>query len=910
MTAAGRDVSGVFNSASEEPNLSERQIRVEEAVSHQTDHNSPASTALSDLLPALRWGNPTQLGPLLDDPRLPSAWWVRVLLADAIATITADAVAQRAASVLRAHLPHLTLETAMPHLRFCPEGQETDLGQSVEQAVAGMSVADGDALLSALVHAQLRPFRHGGRNLDEPSAVQPHGREPALVPVLGELTAALLQLLPPEAPAEVRQAAQAVHGWAQRIATAPAETPADAPAPISPDGTGTPAPSDVQAGFASSPLAVLRELIGAWDERQLAIAAARMFASDRIALEVLGERFSVTRERIRQIQISLEKQVQQWPHVQLGRTFHGHLLAVQNALGPVATDTELKALHDEHTRTVPGLDLPLWQVLACCLPDRQWAQGWVVEGDLRDRQEHSRAALQQRCSSQTVLSWNEAVRLLADFGIREEGAQAWLEDLGGFRIVDDSLLSWGRSVNERAEAILSLAGQPLPAAELLSRLDDGTALVSLRNQLQTDERFLRRDRDLYGLRCWGGPEYLGIREMIVRELEAAEGQARAEDIVSALCSQFDVSDKSVHAYLSGPGFERFQRGWVRLATPDTEDGADYQPRRDVSQTRRCFQTGQGNWWYRLDVNRDHLRGSGFPVPSGFAVHLDLTPGNKIELPHQVGEATVAWGNQPTFGSLRPLLESLGAVEGDHVFLAVKDGNLKAQRIAQEADAELTHTQRALRLMALSGDVAEAAMPSVVGRRIGLADATTMEEVYAHLRQRGDKDILMLLQPGPETAADVADETPPPLPAAAPVPADGTAQLATEYPTTPGDVGAPASDAISRDSAWDAEIIPLLAPETEAPHIALAQALADLGKAAPVFGYELGDGGWQADFAWDGRASKIAVVSDPVPSSGGAAEAAQRDAAYRDMGWTIDTATGWLARLAELADALPDASPQG
>ncbi|MFJ2805057.1 hypothetical protein [Kitasatospora sp. NPDC087271] len=864
---------------------------MEEPVTRRTEHHSQTSTTLCDLLPALRWGDPRQLGSVLDDPRLPDAWWIRTGLADALATTSADAIAHRAATALRAFWPHLTLNAALPHLRFCTEGQQFDLDQTVEQAVAGMPVADGDAVLYGLVQAQLHPFQHRGRDLSVPQAPEPPGSAAARADDLGTLAAALLAVLPIDAPEEIRSGAEAVSRWARDYSVNAVEG-----AGLS-GGVIAAQPPDVVPGFLDSPLAVLGELIDAWDERQLAVARARMFTTNRVALEVLGEQFGVTRERMRQIQLGLEKRVQEWRLAEPGRGLYGHLLAAQEAMGAVAVETEFLALHEEHGHSVPGLELPLWQVLVCCLPDRRWSDGWLVQGDLRDLQERTRISLQELCD-ESAKPWAEALDLLAEAGIREESARDWLEELSGFKILDDHLLCWGRSVNERAEAVLSLVGRPLPAADLLARLDDGIALASLRNQLQSDGRFVRRDRDLYGLRRWGGAEYLGIREMIVRELEAVGGSARAEDVVSALCVEFDVSEKSVHAYLSGPGFERFQRGWVRLAPVAAEDGGEYQPRRDVARTRRCFQTGQGIWWYRLDVNHDHLRGSGFPVPSGFAVHLGLAPGGKIELVHQAGDATVAWGNQPTFGSLRPLLESLEAVEGDHVFLTAKDGRIKAQRIAQEPTNQLADVQCALRLMALSGQVDEATMPEVIGRRIGLTGATTMEEVYSHLRVRGDKDILQLLQADVEPADD--GSTTPRL--------DASCRSEKE----PGQLhaeeegGDEAAAAVQRDPAWDMEIIPLLDEGSEVQLVTLARALAARGKQVPVFGYELGDDRWQADFAWDTETGRIAVVSEQPASPGGSAEMVERDEAYRSAGWMVRTAAEWLDQLDELARSLPDA----
>jgi hypothetical protein len=652
-------------------------------------------------------------------------------------------------------------------------------------------------------------------------------------------------------------------------------------------------------------------LVSTWNERQLAIAAGRIFTQSRASLESLGEQLEVSRERVRQIQVELEKNLQQWLHGDDGQPFLDHLLAVQEHLGPVATEASLRTLHPAHEQPVDALRLPLWQVIAALLPDRTWTSSWLVQGDLDQRLEQTRTELAERCTT-SVPAWSDVVELLARHGVRDTDADAWLQAVKGFRVIDGHLLPWGRSISDRAEAVLALVGHPLSMEDLHNRLDDTTALASLRNQIQSDDRFLRRDRDLYGLRRWGGAAYLGIREMINRELANTGGQAQIEDIVTALCSQFDVSEKSVRAYLAAPEYDRFQRGWVRLTVPDGPVVADYQPRRDVAQTRRCFQTGQGTWWYRLDINGEHLRGSGFTIPAGFAAHLGLAPGGRLELSHAVGNTYFVWRNQPACGSLRILLEHIKAGEGDHVFLAAKDGHLKALRLAETDERDLTDTQRALRLMALSGQILEKDMPAVLGQRIGLSDATTMDEVLAHLRTRGDKDILELFGPqypaalndapvASESAGTPAPErvrTPAPELAPAPEPARGSEAVPT------GD-GKTHQLPVPRDPAWDEEIIPLLDPDTEADLIIIAKAVADRGKIAPVFGYELGDGGWQADFAWEQDPSKVAIVSR-APHAAPGPEAERRDSAYQAAGWTIRSAADWLTHLDELLALLPEA----
>ncbi len=101
-----------------------------------------------------------------------------------------------------------------------------------------------------------------------------------------------------------------------------------------------------------------------------------------------------------------------------------------------------------------------------------------------------------------------------------------------------------------------------------------------------------------------------------------------------------------------------------------------------------------------------------------------------------------------------------------------------------------------------------------------------------------------------------------------------------------------------DGAWT-EVLETLEPD-EAPLRRIAELLAARGKAAPVFGHELGEHAWQIDFGWpDVRAGVLLSVEAHSE------EGRRRDAAYAAAGWTVRSVQDWLADLESLLDLLPD-----
>ncbi|GAA3442156.1 sigma factor-like helix-turn-helix DNA-binding protein [Planomonospora venezuelensis] len=483
---------------------------------------------------------------------------------------------------------------------------------------------------------------------------------------------------------------------------------------------------------------LIDEVFTSLDDRQRAIARDRLYASQRVTLDELAQRFSVTRERIRQIERDLRDHVEAWLAGPEAAPLVAHVSWLRGRLGSAVPADDLAAAVPWHRTDLATLTIPAWRFVRTLLTGYDQVDGWLVAGGADELREKTRQLF-----TDGPRPLPEAVTLVSQLGIREDVAERWLLSVPQLRVLEDHVVPWPRSVNDKAEAVLAVAGNALTPEEIQERIGEDYSLVGIRNQLTADDRFLRLDRNKYGLARWGGEQYLGIREMIVREIERAGGEASVNTIVANLTGRYDVSESSVRAYAGGPGFERTQRGWIRVAGTEP---ADYQPRRDVSATRRCFRSRDGRWWHRVDVNAEHLRGSGSPLPTGFAAYLGMAPGGQLTASTPSGDVVISWHNQPTMGSIRPVLASSNAAEGDHVFLTVSDGGELLTRYLPAALPGIPALNRALHLIGYTAPVAsEAEGLRLIGARIGLPDGCTRDEVVARLRDRGDREILAYLE---------------------------------------------------------------------------------------------------------------------------------------------------------------------
>ncbi|MFI6500612.1 hypothetical protein [Nonomuraea typhae] len=171
----------------------------------------------------------------------------------------------------------------------------------------------------------------------------------------------------------------------------------------------------------------------------------------------------------------------------------------------------------------------------------------------------------------------------------------------------------------------------------------------------------------------------------------------------------------------------------------------YQPLKDVSQTRRCFRQPDGRWYLRVDVTGEHLNGGECLLPTGFAAYLGLSPGESRTVRSAAGELTMSWHGRPVLESVARLLLDVGAKEGGHVFLTLSDEGVLRARHLPVAAPSADKITKALRLVCYTApDAGLEVAARVIATRIGMTGPVALKDVLARLRERGDRDLLALL----------------------------------------------------------------------------------------------------------------------------------------------------------------------
>ncbi|MET8310927.1 sigma factor-like helix-turn-helix DNA-binding protein [Micromonospora sp. NPDC005173] len=484
----------------------------------------------------------------------------------------------------------------------------------------------------------------------------------------------------------------------------------------------------------SDPVLEFTAFLSELDERQVRILRDRFLGRPPKKLAELASEFDVSRERVRQIETKLKDL--------LGSTFHfgtgiGNLLAsLRTEIQPIAALDRLITLHPDLARDVPGVNVPLWLVLDRLDEYFEVTDGWAAAPDVAAAREQTRILLEDFATDHGVV---DLAAVTAATSVPKTELLAWLSWCG-YVLHNNQILTRTRSLNDHAAGLLAATGEPLHIDELQLQMGRDNSIRSLANQLADDERFVRTDRATWGLASWQLEEYTSIRQQIGLELAAAGGEVEIGQLIESITNRFDVSSSSVQAY-AGNGDYEIVRGLVRRReSPAT-------PRKAPSATRRLFKFDDDWWKFRVTITRDHLRGSGFPVPSGVASLVGCAQGGVVELESDLGTQSIRWtGLQPSSGTIKRFLDRLEVREGQNVFLEFGPYSRFDVSLQGPVNPEDHPLEQAAALTGCAegvGNPEDAQMALAIA--VDLPVDAKPRRILSAYRQRGDDDIAGLLE---------------------------------------------------------------------------------------------------------------------------------------------------------------------
>lgn len=501
---------------------------------------------------------------------------------------------------------------------------------------------------------------------------------------------------------------------------------ADAVAKIS-DAT-VPASDPVQ------PLDLLEEWVDSLSERDRGILEGRIVRLQERTLQDLGDTFGVTRERIRQIQVTLEKELHKRLAKPLWKTVGWAVHALQTGLGSLAPLTEVPALNADvaqarEFRVLLWFAGYEWDFARGLLLRRGFQlpprQNWpLLEDELRIDEEALRTQLQSD-------------------GVLEEWMDHALGVMPLLHRVNGQLVLWPGNIADKGAAVLAAIGRPMAPDDVADLVEGDFNRRGFKDRMFNHPQVMRTGKNEVALRCWGLEEYTGSINEMVKILEA-EGPTPIAELSTRLAKQFDISATSIHLYAGAPLFV-LEKGVVRLRTTEK-----YEPQNRPWLVPGLYRSSRGLVIWHVVTDHDILRGSGRKIPNEVALAVGVGVGSTSDFSGPDGPIAVRWALSShvgaSLGSIRSIAASVSAKEGDLLRIAFDPQRHTVSGSLVQADDPGSSAES--RVANLTGLPPEDCLSAAA-----LAEAlfTTDSQVDSALRSRGSEALLDLVKALPPDA---------------------------------------------------------------------------------------------------------------------------------------------------------------
>jgi hypothetical protein len=459
-------------------------------------------------------------------------------------------------------------------------------------------------------------------------------------------------------------------------------------------------------------------------------------------LSALGEHLGVSRERVRQLEAKVvDRVIEGAPPAILALA-----MGVRDAVGEITTECEVAAAATQMAErtgdaTVSG-DLDLRRDLLVHLAGPYVHRGglWASEA-ASDQLDLSAARIRSLGHGDRA---DEIVAAIARMTGADEHMDM-LQGVLGVRRLDGHFYGWWGTQTDKAYTVLKAADRPMEFFEVHEGVGLEASPRSLAQRLREDHRFMRRGKDTYGLREWGGEEYSGILDELEQAIERAGGRAELDELVDRFTVDFDVSANSVRSYATDRRFVRHPDGSIAMRGADDPEELPTAAR-PLGETAGAFLL-DGVWNLRIPVDADVLRGSGRGIRRSIAVAAGLEPDLVLGFTFDDGvEVTFSWrGSQPAIGSVRGIAIAHACVMGDLLFLPLVGPEPRSTRMLE---GRVRHAESGSRRLAaemgIDPDSASATSdepPLAVRLALGLTHGSDWHDVVDRLRSRGEEDLL-------------------------------------------------------------------------------------------------------------------------------------------------------------------------
>lgn len=449
------------------------------------------------------------------------------------------------------------------------------------------------------------------------------------------------------------------------------------------------------------------------------------------SLQEIGDDLGITRERVRQLESGLRRQLRKSSPVLADIS-----LSLRDRFGRCCLIDDIpevlrQPLWAATSRPSPSVfDVLLWLDSGTYLREEKWIINKSVVAELDQIR-------QDTANDYGVIPAEAITAALSDYaertGSNSEFLSGYFCHRFGYVAGETMWVLRDGSIAERAAALLTLAEKPLTTESIIQQIPHRSR-SSITNALSTSEWFSRIDRDTWSLREWDIEEWTSVSDFIRKRITDGDGATDLEQLRADLLDK-KIADTTISTNLASPEFTVVD-GSVMFNTDVIEN------RRPPQECRGMILI-DGIWRYLTTVTADHLRGSGMAIPRGVIDIYGLEFDQPLGIPADLDTHWVKWGRTNcTMKTIRPYLEQLGSVAGDRIW--VEFGPSIQVLPAPPVDVQATGWAEVMNYFGLTTDEDETESAQSPLRRIntalGLSPEAPLRKTVQRLRHRREDDI--------------------------------------------------------------------------------------------------------------------------------------------------------------------------
>jgi len=413
----------------------------------------------------------------------------------------------------------------------------------------------------------------------------------------------------------------------------------------------------------------LEQRIRGMSEKELVIFKNRILKKPLKTLEQIGSDIGITRERVRQIQVRIERNIEH----DLGEELKSLASILKSNFVAMVSKTEMTHRMDAICALNIGLAGDLLRERLILAMDYELDGEMFISVHAKAEFSNTREIAATYADMEGLIDEEALCAEVCELSPEFFEHWDWFMNRVGLHRLHGKL-ALRNSAKARAKAALISIGRPATKREIGQLC--GMTAVQVGGAFSNIPSVVRADLEHWGLAEWVDDEYEGISAEIIQRIKEDGGTTTIERLLTELPEKFGVSPISVRAYMQAARFV-INDGWISLAgrssirlrdLEDVIDGHD--------------DTGAPYWTFAVESR--YFNGySVTNVPPEFAKALGCEPDSS---------ASIRIGNLPNFRDLsinwslasitgaslgyigRPL-DHLGLKSGERARLIIKGPNL-------------------------------------------------------------------------------------------------------------------------------------------------------------------------------------------------------------------------------------------